>query len=99
MTLLSYAYTNKMTFAPLQTSTHEKGPVTGTEVQQQRCCSPRSMYSLAAAVSTFYGTSPLVLTCWKLGINKIKEDALQDIRSKLSASNIAQELFTPFAAG
>jgi hypothetical protein len=30
-------------------------------------------------------------------VDNIKEDALKDIRSKLSASNIVQEIFTPFA--
>ena len=57
------------------------------------------MYPLAAAVGTSYGTSPPVPTRQKLRTNKIKEDGLQDMQYKLSASNIAQELFTPFAAG
>ena len=43
-------------------------------------------------------TSFPVLTCWKLGIEHIGEDALMGIRSKLSTSNIAQELFSSFAA-
>ena len=34
----------------------------------------------------------------KLGIKEIMDDALEDIQSKLSASNIAQELFSSFAA-
>jgi hypothetical protein len=33
----------------------------------------------------------------KLGIGNIKEDALKDIQSKLSMSNITQELFSSFA--
>ncbi|KAF9649997.1 hypothetical protein BDM02DRAFT_3268320 [Thelephora ganbajun] len=82
MSLLSYAYTNEMTFAPLQTSTRDGGPVADAKVQQPQQCSPRSMYSLATA----------------LGIKNIEENALSDIRSKLSTSNITQELFTSFAA-
>ncbi|KAF9779860.1 hypothetical protein BJ322DRAFT_1086930 [Thelephora terrestris] len=81
--LLSYAYTNKMTFAPLQTSTREGGdPVDNTNMQRQQHCSPRSMYSLTTV----------------LGIEDIREDALKDIRSKLTALNVARELFTSFAA-
>ncbi|KAF9650002.1 hypothetical protein BDM02DRAFT_3112802 [Thelephora ganbajun] len=82
MSLLSYAYTNEMTFAPLQTSTCDSGPVADAEVQQPQRCSPRSMYSLATA----------------LGIRDIEEKALSNIRSKLSTSNITRELFTSFAA-
>jgi hypothetical protein len=56
MALLSYAYTNRMVFAPLQTLTHENGSVVGVEVQQPWSCSPRSMYSLAMTVGTSYTT-------------------------------------------
>ncbi|KAF9642810.1 hypothetical protein BDM02DRAFT_3273313 [Thelephora ganbajun] len=82
MSLLSYAYTNEMSFAPLQTSAHDSGSVADAKVQQPQPCSPRSMYSLATA----------------LGIENIKDDALRDVQSKLSTSNIARELFTSFAA-
>ena len=51
--LFSYAYMNEMTFAPLQTSTHDGDPVACAKVQGS--CSPRSMYSLAASVSISYG--------------------------------------------
>ena len=51
MALISYAYTDGMTFGPLQTQTHETGSTMGVDVQQRRSCSPRSMYSLATAVS------------------------------------------------
>ena len=50
MSLLSYAYTDEMIFAPLQTLMCESDPVKGAEVQQHWSCSPRSMYSLATAV-------------------------------------------------
>ncbi|KAF9650015.1 hypothetical protein BDM02DRAFT_1689789 [Thelephora ganbajun] len=98
MSLLSYAYTNEMTFAPLQTSTCDSGPVVDAEVQQPQRCSPRSMYSLATAVG--FPTCALLaaLTVEKLGIKNIEEKALSNIRSKLSTSNITRELFTSFAA-
>ena len=67
MSLLSYAYTDEMTFAPLQTSICESDPVAGTEVQQQWSCSPRSMYSLATTVGVSYGYIDLsadVLKAW-----------------------------------
>ncbi|KAF9779806.1 hypothetical protein BJ322DRAFT_343003 [Thelephora terrestris] len=80
--LLSCAYTNEMTFAPLQDSTRDGDPAADAKMQRHQSCSPRSMYSLAAS----------------LGIENIKEHALKDIKSKLSPSNIAQELFTSFAA-
>ena len=44
-----------MIFAPLQTSMRKSGPVAGAEVEQQRVCSPRSMYSLATAVGVSCG--------------------------------------------
>jgi hypothetical protein len=50
MALLSHAYTDEMALGPLQTPMHENGSAMGVDVQQQRSCSPRSMYSLAAAV-------------------------------------------------
>jgi len=50
-------------------------------LQQPQPCSPRSMYSLATA----------------LGIRDVKEDALKDIQSKLSVSNILQELNSSFS--
>ena len=53
MALLSYAHTNKMTFALPQTSARENSPVAGAEVEPQSCSS-RSMYSLAATVGTAY---------------------------------------------
>jgi len=40
-----------MTFEPLQNSTQKNDPVVDAEMQKQRSCSPRSMYSLATAVS------------------------------------------------
>ena len=52
MSLLSFAYTNKMNFAPLLN--HDNDPVADTEFQ--RLCSPRSIYSLAAAVGISYGS-------------------------------------------
>ena len=52
MSLLSYAYTDEMTFAPLQTSMRESDLVVGAG---QRACSPRSMYSLATTVGVSYG--------------------------------------------
>jgi hypothetical protein len=45
--------------------------------------------------------SVIVLTSWKttkLGVGIIEEDALTSIQSKLSASNITQELFSSFTA-
>jgi len=57
-------------------------PVIGVQVHSLQPCSPRSMYSLATA----------------LGIRDIKEDTLKNIQSKLSTSNIMQELFSSFAA-
>ena len=53
MALLSYAHTNKMTFALPQTAAREDSPVAGVEVKLMSC-SPRSMYSLAATVGTTY---------------------------------------------
>jgi len=54
MSLLSYAYTDEMTFAPLQTLMYGSDPMKGAEVQQRWSCSPRSMYSLATAVGVSY---------------------------------------------
>ena len=54
MSLLSYAYTNEMTFAPLQTSMGESDPMPSAEVKQQQPCSPRSVYSLATIVGVSY---------------------------------------------
>ena len=51
MALISYAYTDGMTFGPLQIQTHENGSTMGADIQQRRSCSPRSMYSLATVVS------------------------------------------------
>ena len=48
--LLSCAYTNEITFAPLQTSTRDGDPAVDTKVQWHQSCSPRSMYSLTASV-------------------------------------------------
>ena len=42
--------------------------------------------------------SPIVLTGRKLGIEDLKQETLNDIQSKLTISNVAQELFTSFAA-
>jgi len=67
MSLLSYAYTDEMTFAPLQTSMRESDLVAGAE---QRACSPRSMYSLATAVGVSYGYIALsadMLKAWDPG--------------------------------
>jgi len=70
MSFLSYAYTNEVTFAPLQTSMHESDLVAGAEAQQRRACSPRSMYSLATAVGASYGYLTLgvdMLKAWDPG--------------------------------
>jgi len=59
-----------MTFVPLQTSMCESDPVAGAEVQRRRPCSPRSMYSLATAVSVSYGCIAFgadVLKAWDPG--------------------------------
>ena len=66
MALLSYAYTNEMTFVPLQTSVHEDSPMADAGVRQWPC-SPRSMYSLATAVGISYthaAPSVDVLKAW-----------------------------------
>ena len=55
------------------------------------------MYSLATTVGASSGLLFTALTGQKLGIENIKECALKDLRSKLTASNIVQELFTSFA--
>lgn len=88
-----------MTFAPLQTSTHNDDPVVDSKAQRNKSCSARSMYSLASVVGAIFDMNlPLLgLTGRKLEIESIKEDALKDIQSKLCTSNIAQELFTSFA--
>ena len=65
MTFLSYAYTDEMTFAPLQTSMRKGGPVAGARMQQ--ACSPRSMYSLATAVSISYEDVALSADMLKAG--------------------------------
>ena len=65
MTFLSYAYTDEMIFAPLQTSMRKSDPVAGAEVQRWRPCSPRSMYSLATAVGSSY-------RCIALGTDTLK---------------------------
>ena len=99
MSLFSYVYANKLDFAPLLTSARDSDPLANSEVQREQRCSPRSMYSLTTAVSIFYRSIRfLVLKIKKLGIKTIKEKALKDIRSKLTTVNIAQELFTSFAA-
>ena len=70
MSLLSYAYTNEMSFAPLQTSMRKSDSVAGAEVQRRRPCSPRSMYSLATAVGASYGYLALgadMLKAWDPG--------------------------------
>jgi len=82
VSLISYAYTNEMSFAPLPTSIHESGPALDTGVQRPQSCSPRSMYSLATV----------------LGIKNIRGYALKSIQSELSTSNITRELFSSFAA-
>ena len=59
-----------MTFAPLQTSIRRSGPGAGAEAQQQRACSPRSMYSLATAVGVSYryiALSADMLKAWDPG--------------------------------
>ena len=64
----------------------------------QRQCSPRSMYSLATTVGLPAVSWSVVLIGQKLGIEDIKECALKDIKSKLTTTNVVQELFTSFAA-
>ena len=67
MALIFYAYTDGMTFGPLQTQTHENGSTMGVDAQQRRSCSPRSMYSLATAVGANYMHASLsaeVLKAW-----------------------------------
>ena len=84
-----------MNFAPLLNSVRDGNTLGDAEVQR---CSPRSMYSLTTAVGVVYGSivaSPDRVE--KLGIQKIKADALKDIQSKLTTSNVAQELFSSFA--
>jgi hypothetical protein len=58
------------------------------------------MYSLVAAVGISYVyIAPSVDTLEKkLGIKKLEEPMLMHIQSKLSTSNITQELFSSFAA-
>lgn len=51
ISLLSCAYTNKLGFALLQTPTHGSVTAAGAKVQLPLFSSPRSMYSLSAAVS------------------------------------------------
>ena len=51
-----------MTFAPLHTLTLEGDPADNINVQQQQPCSPRSMYSLAAAVGISMSLFSPVLT-------------------------------------
>jgi hypothetical protein len=88
-----------MNFAPLLTTASDVNPPADAKAQWQQRCSPRSMYSLSTAVGIFYEfIVPSSHRFKKLGIEKIKEDALKDIRSKLTTSNVAQELFTTFAA-
>jgi len=98
MSLLSYAYTSKMAFAPLQTSTLGDR-VADAAVQRPRSCSPRSAYSLTKSVDiSFARIIPSADTAGKLGIKNLEEDALKSIQSKLTTSNITQELFSSFAA-
>ena len=55
MLLLSRFYTNKMTFAPLQSSVPRSDPPSDAEIQWHKSCSPRSMYSLAVSVGILRG--------------------------------------------
>ena len=57
MSLLSYAYTNEVTFVMRQIPTRDSDPVVDAEVQRPESCSPRSMYSLAATVGIPHGNT------------------------------------------
>ena len=68
MLLFSYAYTNEIAFAPLQTSDHDGDSVASTKWQHS--CSPRSMYSLAERVGISYESithSPDRSKAWNRG--------------------------------
>lgn len=88
-----------MPYAPLQSSIPGSDPAADAEAQQNLSCSPRSMYSLGVLVGIFL--SGLIVPYpdeSKLGMDNLREHALENIRSKLTPSNIVQELFTLFAA-
>ncbi|KAL6300195.1 hypothetical protein BKA93DRAFT_829264 [Sparassis latifolia] len=83
--LVFYLYTGTVSFAPLrsqglQVRMVEKEQHSRKFPRRPPLCSPKSMYRLAD----------------KLGIDQLKELAAADIRTKLSADNILDELFSSF---
>ncbi|KAI1796418.1 hypothetical protein LXA43DRAFT_879681 [Ganoderma leucocontextum] len=77
-----YAYSGKLSFAPLksQERARESSKRGPKGLFEPPSCSPKSMYKLAE----------------KYGIESLKEEALEDIKAKLSPHNILAELFSSF---
>ncbi|KAI0690192.1 hypothetical protein C8T65DRAFT_588158 [Cerioporus squamosus] len=78
-----YAYSGKISFAPLKSQEQASpGPDGQTGRFAPPPCSAKSMYRLAE----------------KYGIESLKEEALKDLKGKLSPYNILTELFSSFTA-
>ncbi|TFK94560.1 hypothetical protein K466DRAFT_290631 [Polyporus arcularius HHB13444] len=76
-----YAYSGKTSFAPLKSQEQLEAPTSGQAGRfEPPPCSPKSMYRLAE----------------KYGIESLKEEALEDLKGKLSPYNILTELFSSF---
>ncbi|KAL1942533.1 hypothetical protein VTO73DRAFT_6135 [Trametes versicolor] len=84
-TFVFYAYTHRITFAPLRSqkavSTSERDTITGRAAQLPSC-SPKSMYRLAV----------------KYGDAELQQLARDDLASKLSTQNVLTELFSNFTS-
>ncbi|KAL6300197.1 hypothetical protein BKA93DRAFT_542061 [Sparassis latifolia] len=85
--LVYYLYTGEIAFSPLHSQGAECWAVEREryQIEHPKCpppCSPKSMYRLADM----------------LGMDGLKLLAIEDVRSKLSAENILDELFSPFSS-
>ena len=79
--------------APSSSKKRPTGP------SQIPCCSPKSMYRLAASVSNSIFTTPSILMyVWQLGDERMKELALRAIKDGLSNDNIVEEALSWFTA-
>jgi len=87
-----------MPYTPLQSSIPGSDLAADAKAQLRPSCSPRSMYSLAALVGISHDLVVPLPDRSQLKLDHLSEHALRDIRSKLTTTNIVQELFTLFAA-
>ena len=95
---LSCFYTSRMPYTPLQSSLPSSDLAAEAGIQRRPSCSPRSMYSLGALVGTPHDLIVPPPDWSQLEMDHLREHALKNIQSKLTTSNIVQELFTLFAS-